>query len=118
MHLPKAVPAAAVTALLLAGCGSGGSDSRSAQPAAPSRAGDGYVVRNYSFPPLSVAPGERVRLLDGDDEPHTLTAEDGSFDAGPFDMSEPGSFVAPTKPGTYRFVCKIHPSMHGTLTVR
>jgi len=57
-------------------------------------------------------------VLDGDDEPHTITAEDGSFDTGAFDKADPGSFTAPSEPGTYDFVCSIHPSMHGTLTVR
>jgi plastocyanin len=115
MH-PRTVLAAAVTALLLTGCASSGS-SPSAPPA-PHAAGDGYLVKDYTFPPLTAAPGQTVRVVDGDDEPHTLTAEDGSFDTGSFDKSEPGSFTAPSKPGTYPILCKIHPSMHGTLTVR
>ncbi len=117
MHLHEALPAAGVAALLLAGCGSNGS-STPPQPAAPPAAGDAYVVEQYTFAPLTVAPGQTVRVVDGDDEPHTVTAEDGSFDTGSFDMSDPGSFTAPSKPGTYKIVCKIHPSMQGTLTVR
>ncbi len=115
MHLFVLIPAAAVAGLLISGCGSDGS---SAPPAASAPAGDGYVVKDYTFGPLTVAPGQQVRVLDGDDEPHTLTAEDGSFDTGSFDKAEPGTFTAPTKPGTYAFLCKIHPSMQGTLTVR
>ena len=117
MDLRKALPATALAALLLAGCGSSESDS-TVQPAAPSATGDAYVVEQYTFKPLTVAPGQTVRVVDGDDEPHTVTAEDGSFDTGSFDKSEPGSFTAPTMPGTYKILCKIHPSMHGTLTVR
>jgi len=115
MPLPTALPAVAVAALLLTACGSG-ADGPSAQPEAPDR--QGYVVEDYTFPPLTVAPGEAVRVINADDEPHTVTAEDGSFDTGSFDRSEPGSFTAPATPGTYRFGCKVHPSMHGTLTVR
>jgi plastocyanin len=115
MHLFVRIPAAAVAALLIAGCGS---DASSVPPAASTPAGDGYLVEDYTFTPLTVAPGQQVRVLDGDDEPHTVTAEDGSFDTGSFDKAEPGTFTAPTKPGTYEFFCKIHPSMQGTLTVR
>lgn len=115
MH-PLSLPTAALTALLLTGCAS--ESSEQSAPRVPDSTGDGYVVKDYMFPPLTVAPGQRVRVADGDDEPHTLTAADGSFDTGPFDKSDPGTFTAPSKPGTYEVVCKIHPSMRGTLTVR
>lgn len=117
MQRLKVLSAAAV-AVLLAACGSGGADGPAAQPGPASSGGNDYVVKDYSFPPLTVAPGERVRVLDGDDEPHTLTAVDGSFDTGSFDKAEPGEFTAPTKPGTYQIYCRVHPSMRGTLTVR
>ncbi len=112
MRLSLLVPVAAVV-LTLSGCGS-------EEPAAPAAAvpDDGYLVKDYTFTPITASPGQVVRVLDGDDEPHTLTADDGSFDTGSFDKAEPGTFTAPTKPGTYTFVCKIHPSMRGTLTVR
>lgn len=116
MHLHR-VLAAAVAALLLTGCASSGSRG-SAEPAPSAAAGDGYLVEDYTFTPLTATPGQTVRVLDGDDEPHTLTAEDGSFDTGSFDKTDPGSFTAPTAPGTYKIICRIHPSMHGTLTVR
>ncbi len=118
MQLLGMIPATAVAGLLLAGCASGSSDGPSTQPATTPGAGGGYVIKDYAFPPLTVAPGETVRVLDGDDEPHTVTADDGSFDTGAFDKSDPGSFTAPTKPGTYQVGCKIHPTMRGTLTVR
>ncbi len=117
MQRLKVLPAVAV-AVLLAACASDGADSPAAQPGPGSADANGYVVKDYSFPPLTVAAGERVRVLDGDDEPHTLTAVDGSFDTGSFDMAEPGEFTAPTNPGTYQIYCRIHPSMRGTLTVR
>lgn len=107
-------------AVVLAACG--GTATAPPPPTPPGAAaaetsGD-YVVRDYTFTPLTVAPGQTIRVVDGDDEPHTLTAEDGSFDTGSFDASEPGSFTSPNTPGTYPFVCRIHPSMRGTLTVR
>ncbi len=77
-----------------------------------------YRVAQYTFPALTVAPGSRVRVVGGDDEPHTVTAENGSFDTGAFDRDRPGLFTAPAKPGTYRITCTVHPSMHGQIVVR
>ena len=52
-----------------------------------------------------------------DAEPHTVTAVDGSFDSGPIGSGLAVSFAAPAAPGTYAFVCTIHPSMTGQLVV-
>jgi plastocyanin len=75
-------------------------------------------VHNYTFPAISTTPGAALKLVDLDDEPHTVTADDGSFKAGPFDNTSPGMLVAPSKPGSYAFHCEIHPTMHGTLVVQ
>ncbi len=126
-------------ALLLSACGSAGGDASSAptageygdsnspqgssappagDPAAGASPTVTYRVADYTFPALTVAPGTRVQVVDGDDESHTVTAEDGSFDTGSFNPDTPGRFTAPTKPGTYRITCTIHPSMHGEIVVR
>ena len=76
-----------------------------------------FTIKAYRFPKFTVSPGQKLTLVDGDSEPHTVTADDGSFDSGSFDNTAPGSLVAPTKPGTYAVHCTVHPSMHGTLTV-
>ena len=111
--------AVAVALLSVSACGS--------PSAAPSDAGEAtltasptvtYAVSGYTFPALTVAAGARVAVTDGDDEPHTVTADDGSFDSGSFDAANPGSFTAPSKPGRYAITCSVHPSMHGTVVVR
>ena len=121
---PLLLVATAPVALLLAGCGSSGSTA-SGPPADSGAAGAGggaagatYTVAQYQLPALTIAPGAMVRVIDGDDEPHTVTADDGSFYTGSFDKNHPGMFTAPSKPGSYTIKCKIHPSMHGTITVR
>jgi plastocyanin len=76
------------------------------------------LVKNYVFPPITASPGEKLKLVDGDDESHTITADDGSFKFGPFSPKASGQLVAPTKSGSYPFHCDIHPSMHGTLVVQ
>ncbi len=118
--LAAAVPAS----LLLAACGSPGSSSANGNgpTGTPTSSAGGaastYTVAQYTLPALTVAPGTKVQVIDGDDEPHTVTAEDGSFDTGSFDKAHPGSFTAPSKPGSYAISCKVHPSMHGTIIVR
>lgn len=110
-----------VCAAVLTGCSTSGGQppaATAAAPAAAAPAGASYVVKDYSFPPLTASPGQVIRVVDGDGEPHTLTARDGSFDTGSFDASRPGRFTAPRTPGSYPFSCRIHPSMTGTLVVR
>lgn len=75
-------------------------------------------MKNYSFPPITVAPGTSVKFIDRDDEAHTVTADDATFSIGPFDSTSPATLTAPSSPGRYAFHCKIHPSMHGVLVVR
>lgn len=106
---------APLLAVALVGCGG----AASPPGPAPSTSGAAdFTIQNYRFPVMTAAPGQRITISDGDSEPHTVTADDGSFDSGSFDSSAPGSLVAPTKPGTYPVHCTVHPSMHGTLTVR
>jgi plastocyanin len=76
------------------------------------------LVKNYAFPPIAATPGEKLKLVDADDESHTVTADDGSFKFGPFSPKAPGQLVAPAKSGSYPFHCDIHPTMHGTLVVQ
>ncbi len=108
--------------MLLAACGSSGAASpaatNSATQAAAAGSGVTYTVAQYKLPALTVAPGTKVTVVDGDDEPHTVTADGGAFDTGSFDKTNPGSFTAPSKPGSYAIHCKVHPSMHGTIIVR
>jgi len=97
---------------------SGAGQGNTASPDATPDDAVTYRVANYTFPDLTVAPGTEVRVVNDDDEPHTVTAEDGSFDTGSFDADDPGTFTAPSKPGTYRITGTVHPSMHGQITVR
>lgn len=86
-------------------------------------AGDGaaddatLTISDFSFSGLTVSPGATVTVQNGDDSPHTVTAEDGSFDTGNIDARGSSSFVAPSDPGTYAITCNVHPQMSGTITV-
>ncbi|HEX6230176.1 MAG TPA: plastocyanin/azurin family copper-binding protein [Actinomycetota bacterium] len=86
--------------------------------AGPSDRGPMVSIAGFSFEPdtLAVAPGAEVTWTNGDETPHTVTAEDGSFDSGTL---EPGQRFSTTPEGngrvTYR--CQIHPEMVGELIV-
>jgi plastocyanin len=65
---------------------------------------------------LSIAVGDTVTWRNDDDSPHTVTADDGSFDSGNLDPGQEFtlSFSAERSTG---YVCLYHDEMTGTLTV-
>jgi len=100
---------------------SGGESASGANAPAPS----GDAVRSekveienfaYSPDPVTIQEGGKVIWLNKDSVAHTATAEDGSFDTGTIDE---GKLKSETfkQPGTYKYVCSIHPQMHGTIEV-
>lgn len=70
----------------------------------------------YDPDPVTVEAGGKVIWLNQDSAPHTATAEDGSFDTGTLQQGKLKSETFKT-PGTYTYVCQIHPSMRGTVVV-
>jgi plastocyanin len=78
------------------------------------------VIDNFAYSPanLTVHPGQTVTVVNHDSATHTLTAAGGStFDTGAINPGKTATFTAPATAGTYPYVCSIHASMHGTLTV-
>jgi plastocyanin len=75
-------------------------------------------IEGFAFSALDpVAPGTEIVVANLDGAQHTLTADDGSFNSGGLDGGSTITITAPDVPGTYTFVCNIHPSMIGSLTV-
>ncbi len=74
---------------------------------------------------LTVEAGSAIVFANVGGAPHSLTADDGSFDTGVIDPgAEQGRFAGSNasltldEPGTFAFHCEIHPeAMTGTLTV-
>jgi plastocyanin len=66
---------------------------------------------------LSVKPGERVVWVNKDLFPHTVTADDKSFDSGAIAANASWSYIA-RKKGEFAYGCTFHPTMHGKLTVQ
>jgi plastocyanin len=74
----------------------------------------------YAFAPssLSIAVGDRVRVVNDDTTHHTFT-DAGVFDSG--DLGQNASYTYRfTKAGTFDFVCSYHDAvgMNGSVTVR
>ncbi len=80
--------------------------------------GNGIQIIDFGYAgDLIVEPGQTIQVVNSDGVPHTLTADDGSFDSGVIGGGTSGSFATPNADGTFSFICTIHPSMSGELTV-
>ncbi len=76
-------------------------------------------IQNFSFGgATTVSPGEQITVSNVDSAPHTMTANDGSFDTGILNSGSTATLTMPTTPGTYQFFCSLHPSMVSTITVQ
>jgi plastocyanin len=66
---------------------------------------------------IEVSTGATLEWTNRDQLPHTVTADDGSWDSGPI---APGGTWRHTfdQPGTYAFHCTPHPFMTGVVVVK
>lgn len=121
------------TALIAVSCSS--DDEPAAEPAAepteetaetdapepepePSADGPTIQIEGFAFSTIDpVAPGAEIAVANLDGAQHTLTADDGSFNTGGLDGGATLAITAPDAAGTYTFICNIHPTMTGSLTV-
>ena len=86
---------------------------------ATSAATDTHVsIDNYAFkaPKVTIKPGTAVVWKNMDDDPHTVTADDGSFDSKGLGQGDTFRHVF-SKAGTYPYHCSAHPYMKGTVIV-
>jgi plastocyanin len=67
--------------------------------------------------PTSATPGAQIIIRNGDSQVHTVTSKTGGFDVK-VDPGGTATFTAPTKPGSYPFVCSFHGNMTSTLVVK
>jgi len=97
---------------------SGPSSGNAAAPSGDAVRSAKVEIANFAYDPdpVTIEEGGKVIWINRDSAPHTATAEDGSFDTGTL---EEGKLKSETfkKPGTYAYVCSIHPQMHGTVEV-
>jgi plastocyanin len=77
------------------------------------------VIKDFDFSPMDVTipAGGSVTWTNRDGEPHTVVSLDGSFRSHALDQDDSFTFTF-SKPGTYAYLCSIHPKMRATVTVR
>lgn len=75
-------------------------------------------IKNFKFnpTPVKIHSGDRVTFVNDDEEAHTVTSNDKSFDSEGLDGGTTWQHVF-TKPGTYNYFCELHPYMKATLIV-
>ncbi len=114
---------AAVAVVALAGCGGGsstkaGSTGEGTPSTGAAVSGDAITIKDFLFTPmdLKVKAGQEITVTNEDRAPHTITADDKSFDSGDLAKGQTFTFKV-DKPGTYSYICTIHQYMKGTLEV-
>jgi len=84
----------------------------------PATSGNGVGIANFVFGPadLTVAAGDTVTWTNGDAFDHTVVATDLTFRSDNLGRDAMFQFTF-DQPGTFAYVCGIHPQMQGTVTV-
>jgi plastocyanin len=88
--------------------------------AAPTpKAGAVIHIRDDAFVPSSVAvrAGDAVTFVNDDDDAHTATADDGSWDSEGLNQRQTWTHAF-AGAGKIAYHCTVHPTMHGTIVVR
>ena len=77
------------------------------------------VMKNFDFSPmmLTVKAGTTVTWKNLDGEPHTVVSPDGVFHSHALDQGDTFTFKFDT-PGTYKYICSIHPKMMAAIVVQ
>lgn len=87
---------------------------------APALARDVSVtISNFAFAPgaTTIAPGDRVTFVNGDDTIHSIVADDGSFHSGGLDTGDKVTFTF-ANVGSFAYHCGLHPFMKGKIVVK
>jgi plastocyanin len=76
------------------------------------------AIKDYAYqkPVITIPVGTTVSWTNHDDDPHTVTFDDKSFDSKGLGNGDTWKHTF-TKPGKYTYHCSAHPFMKGTIIV-
>jgi plastocyanin len=111
----------------LAACGGGNSDKGSASGASTTSTSaetttnatvSAVDIKGFAYAPptATVKVGSSLTWTNDDTAPHTVTADDKSFDSGNVAQNDKFSYTFKAA-GTFKYHCLYHGNMHGTVTV-
>ena len=77
------------------------------------------AIRSFKFVPaeVNIKAGETLVWTNEDSVPHTVESSDGALKSDELSKGDTYKFTF-TKAGKYDYICGIHPSMHGSVTVQ
>jgi plastocyanin len=77
------------------------------------------LIRGFMYQPdvVTVHIGDTVQWKNVDIVPHTVAAEDKSFNSGLIAPGATWKFEA-KKAGIFPYICTLHPNMHGKLIIQ
>jgi plastocyanin len=87
--------------------------------AIPARADEKQIeIKDYQYIPvnLTVPVGTKVTWINRDEVPHTVTEVNKTFGSAALDTDDSFSTTF-SGPGIYKYYCRLHPNMTGTITV-
>ncbi|HEX3087804.1 MAG TPA: peptidoglycan-binding protein [Ilumatobacteraceae bacterium] len=90
-------------------------ETTTAPPTTTAAPAPGLTISGNAFSEAAVTAGTEFTITNKDAVAHTVTADDGTFD-----VAVPAGGTVPLKidtPGSFAIHCRIHASMHGTITV-
>ena len=75
-------------------------------------------IQSFQFVPaiLTVKAGTAVTWINHDEEPHNVVSQERVFRSKAIDGGEKFTVVL-DKPGTYNYLCAVHPHMRGKIVV-
>jgi plastocyanin len=87
--------------------------------AAPPAAGAEIEINNFAFSPstMTVPVGAQVTWTNKDEIGHNVVSSDKTIKSQVLDTDEKFTFTF-TQPGTFSYICTIHPRMKGTIVVQ
>jgi plastocyanin len=87
--------------------------------APPPAAAVAIEIHNFAFAPatITVPVGAQVTWTNKDESGHNVVSSDKTIKSQVLDTDEKFTFTF-TQPGTYSYICTLHPRMKGTVVVQ